>query len=188
MDAIDETESESRSEQILAFIEAHPGAHFRQIKRELNLAMGVVQYHIYNLERKGSIASRRRGLYKRFYPNMKFGDSQLEILDVLSQETERDLLLFLIRNPEATQKELSEYVHISPATVGWHMRRLSGSGLVEIRREGPNVKYIVRGSHQEIVKLLQSYHPAIWEKWADRLADALLEISETRRDEAHGSE
>ena len=142
--------------------------------------MGVIQYHIYNLEKDGSIASRRRGLYKRFYPNLKFGDSQLEILDVLSQETERDLLLFLIRNPEATQKELSEYVGISAASVGWHMRRLTASGLVETKRDGSNVRYIVKGSHREIVGLLQSYHPAIWQKWADRLADALLEISETR--------
>jgi len=185
---IDETESESRAEQILAFIKAHPGTHFRQVQRELKLAMGVVQYHIYNLERNGSIASRRRGLYKRFYPNLKFGDTQLEILDVLSQETERDLLLFLIRKPEATQKELSEYSGISAATVAWHMRRLSGSGLIETKREGPNVKYVVRGRHQEIVELLQSYHPAIWEKWADRLTDALLEITETRTEESHEGE
>jgi DNA-binding MarR family transcriptional regulator len=170
--------AEPRSEQILAFIKTHPGAHFRQIKRELNLAMGVVQYHLYKLERERLVASRRRGLYKRFYPNLKFEDAQLEILDVLSQETERDLLLFLIQNPDATQKELSEYGKISPASINWHMRRLSSSGLVEATREGTNVRYFVRGSQPEILALLQSYHPMVWEKWADRLADALMEISE----------
>jgi len=73
--AIDSSEADSRSEQILEFIKTHPGAHLRQIKRELNLAMGVVQYHIDKLEKDGSIASRRRGLYRRFYPNLKFGDA-----------------------------------------------------------------------------------------------------------------
>ena len=175
----DDGQAESRPEQVLAFIKAHPGTHLRQIKRELNLAMGVIQYHLYALEKERRITSRRRGLYKRFYPNLKFGEGQLEILDVLSQETERDILLFLIQNPNATQKELSEYVEISPASINWHMRRLSNSGLVETRHDGTNVKYLVRGDHGEILSLLRSYHPMAWEKWADRLADVLLEISDT---------
>jgi predicted transcriptional regulator len=133
--------------------------------------MGVVQYHLNKLERERRIASRRRGLYKRFYPNLKFGEAELEILDVLSQESERDLLLFLIQNPNATQKELSEYGEISPASINWHMRRLSSAGT--------NVRYFVRGNHREILALLQSYHPTVWEKWADRLADVVMEISET---------
>ena len=182
MDRIDDA-AESRSEQILAFIKTHPGAHFRQIKRELNLAMGVVQYHLNKLEKESRVSSRRRGLYKRFYPNLKFGDAQLEILDVLSQESERDLLLFLIQNPDATQKELAEYGGISPASINWHMRRLASSGLVEPRREGANVRYFVKGDRREILALLQNYHPTVWEKWADRLADTLMEISETQLEE-----
>jgi DNA-binding MarR family transcriptional regulator len=178
--AASDEDAESRSEQIFAFIKTHPGAHFRQIKRELNLAMGVVQYHLYKLEREKRVASRRRGLYKRFYPNLTFGDSQLEILDVLSQETERDLLLFLIQNPDATQTELSEYGNISPASINWHMRRLTSSGLIEVRRDGTSVRYLVKGSHHDILELLQSYHPMVWEKWADRLADALMEVSQSK--------
>jgi predicted transcriptional regulator len=177
VDAIDD---ENRTGQILRFIKTHPGAHFRQIKRELNLAMGVVQYHTYKLEKNGSVVSRRRGLYKRFYPSLKFGDAQLNILDVLSQESERDLLLFLIRNPDATQKELSEYAEISPASVNWHMRRLSAQGLIETKHERSNVRYAVRGDSNEILTLLQSYHPMVWEKWAERLADVLMEISQNK--------
>lgn len=170
---------EPRRDQILAFIKTHPGSHLRQIQRELGLAMGVMQYHIYALEKERKIASRRRGLYKRFYPVLQFAGGQLDILDVLSQETQRDILLFLIQKPEATQKELSEYVDISPASVNWHIRRLSDSGLVDSRREGTNVRYSIRGEHGQILALLRSYHPMVWEKWADRLADAILEISDT---------
>jgi predicted transcriptional regulator len=141
--------------------------------------MGVVQYHIYKLQKDGSITSRRRGLYKRFYPNLRFGDTQLDILDVLSQETEREILLFLIRNPETIQKALSEYMQISSASISWHMRRLSRAGLVGARREGTNVRYSVRGN-PEIMALLRSYHPTIWEKWTDRLAESLMEIPEAR--------
>ena len=138
--------------------------------------MGVIQYHLYGLEREQKIISRRRGLYKRFYTTHVFGDRQLEILDTLSQETDRDILLFLIQNPDATQRELSEYVRISPASINWHMQRLSDTGLVEAKHEGMNVRYFVRDDRAEILALLRSYHPAVWERWADRLANIILDL------------
>ncbi len=141
--------------------------------------MGVIQYHLYSLEREGRILSRRNGLYKRFYPNLVFGDYQQEILDVLSQETERDLLLYLINNPNSTQKELAEYAQISAGTINWHMKRLVESNLVQAKHEGQFVRYVVSGDAKEILRLVQSYHPSIWERWADRFADALTEISST---------
>ena len=170
-----EYNSESRRMQIHAFIMAHPGTHLRGIERELNLAMGVIQYHIYRLEKDGKIISRRRGLYKRFYPILVFGEGQLDILDVLSRETERDILLFLLENPHATQKDLSEYAKISPSSINWHMKRLCDSKLVETKREGGKVMYYVIVKPTEMITLLKSYQPAVWERWADRLADVLVE-------------
>ena len=173
-----EEKTQPKSARVLEFIMAHPGTHLREIKRELKLAMGVIQYHLYTLERQRKIVSRRRGLYKRFYPVLFFGDDQIEILNVLSQETERDILLYLIQKPDSTQKEVSEYAEISPASVNWHVRRLVESGLVDSKHDGSHVRYVVRGNRGEILTLLRSYHPMIWEKWADRLADVLLDISE----------
>ena len=168
---------ESRRTRILEFIHAHPGSHLREIKRELNLGMGVIQYHLYGLEREQKIISRRRGLHKRFYTTQIFGDRQLEILDTLSQETDRDILLFLIQNPDATQKELSQYVRISAASINWHMRKLSDTGLVEAKRDRMNIQYLVR-DRAEILALLRSYHPAVWERWADRLANVMLNMEQ----------
>jgi predicted transcriptional regulator len=170
-------ENLSTKEQIFVYIRVHPGSHLRQIKREVDVSMGVIQYHLYTLESERRILSRRRGLYKRFYPNLVFGEHQQKILDVLSQETERDLLLYLIENPNATQKQVSEYSKISAGTINWHMKRLAQSGLISIKREGQFVKYTVNANSGEILKLLQNYHPSVWETWADRFADALGEIT-----------
>jgi len=139
--------------------------------------MGVIQYHLRSLENEKKILARRRGLYKRFYLSLVFGEHQQEILDVLSQETERDLLLYLIRNPKATQKQVSEYSKISAGTINWHMKRLGKSGLVSIRREGQFVKYSLDVNSDEILELLHNYHPSVWETWADRFANALSELS-----------
>ncbi len=164
---------DSRRVQILEFIKANPGSHLRGIKRELNLAMGVLQYHLRRLEKDQSIISRRRGLYKRFYKRLDFEVEEQEILGVLFQETERDLLLYLLKTPDATQKELSEFAHISASSTSWHMKRLVQAGLVKSRRQGSFVYYVAKGDPVKILTLLKSYHPRIWERWAERLADLL---------------
>ena len=169
-------ENQSTKEQIFEYIRNHPGSHLRQIKRDVDLSMGVIQYHLNSLENEKRILSRRRGLYKRFYPNLVFGEHQQEILDVLSQETERDLLLYLMRNPNSTQKQVSEYSKISAGTINWHMKRLGQSGLVSTRREGQFVRYTVDVDSDEVLELLHNYHPSVWETWADRFANAISEL------------
>jgi predicted transcriptional regulator len=124
-------ERRSARSLILEFIELHPGSHLRQMKRALNVAMGAIQYHLHVLEKERKIVSCRRGLFKRFYPSLKFGERDQEILGVLLRETERDILLYVIRNPGATQRDLSSYVGISPSSINWHMKRLKGSGLIQ---------------------------------------------------------
>ncbi len=135
--------------------------------------MGVIQYHLYRLERERMVVAVRHGLYKRFYADDGLRFEDREILNVLSQETERDIILYLIKNPLATQKELSEFAGISPSSANWHMRRLSQTGFVQPRKENGFVYYTVNGDPTRIVGLLKSYHPSIWETWAERLADLL---------------
>lgn len=137
--------------------------------------MGVVQYHLYGLEKDRKIISHRRGFYKRFYLAHLFGDGELELMDALTEETARDLLLFLLQNPNATQKELAGYARISASSINWHMNKLAEARLVETRHVGGSVRYLVKVSSTEISTLLKSYHPTVWERWADRLANILAE-------------
>ena len=164
---------DSNRVRILNFIKANPGTHLRKVKQELNLAMGVIQYHLYKLERERSIVSARHGLYKRFYAQRALPVEDREILNLLSQETEREIVLYLIKNPLAGQKELSEFARISPSSTSWHMKRLSQSGVISTRRENGSVYYTVRTDPSRILGLLQNYHPRIWEIWAERLAELI---------------
>jgi predicted transcriptional regulator len=164
---------DSKRVRILEFIESNPGTHLRRIKRELDLAMGVIQYHLYKLEREDRVVSVRNGLYKRYYADKRLKVEDHEILNVLSQETERDLVLYLIRYPQASQKELSEFGRISASSTNWHMKRLSKAGFVDMKRSGGFVYYRIKGDPVKILSLLRSHHPRIWERWAERMADLL---------------
>jgi predicted transcriptional regulator with HTH domain len=53
------------------------------------------------------------------------------------------------------------------------MKRLVQVGLVEARHQRGFVYYRVKGNPAKILTLVKSYHPRIWERWADRLADLL---------------
>ena len=140
--------------------------------------MGVIQYHLNSLEKEKKIVHQRTGIRKRFYPSYVFGDRQQEILAVLSQEIERDLILYMIDNPNATQKQLAEMTGVSPATINWHTKRLVDSGLVSAVREGQFVKYVFRGNTRELLNLVQNYHASVWTRWADRLSEVVSQFGE----------
>ncbi|MDG6915412.1 MAG: winged helix-turn-helix transcriptional regulator [Nitrososphaerota archaeon] len=163
--------------RILEFIAARPGVHLREICRSLGLAMGDVQYHLRRLERDRRITSTRRGLYKFFYPADLFGEKQREVLSVLGLDTQRELLLDIIRSPGTTQEALVASAGLSQATVSWHLKRLVDLGIVERGQQGRLSTYSVpRGD--EIARFIKTYHPTVWERWSSRLADIFIAYSE----------
>jgi predicted transcriptional regulator len=162
---------------IYNYIANHPGVHVREIKKNLGLGMGDLQYHLDILEKKALINSVRRGLYKFVFPSGIFGGKQEALLGVLSIETEREILLFLAERTAATQQEICRFSKLSPSTIAWHMKRLESDGIIERRRIGKFVSYTLTCDKEEVKKFIQNYHPAFFESWSSRLADTILELS-----------
>ncbi|MFI5422058.1 MAG: winged helix-turn-helix transcriptional regulator [Nitrososphaerales archaeon] len=136
------------------------------------------------MKRKTGYCGKEAAYTSDFFLSFVFGEHQREILDILSQETERDLLFYLIQHPGASQKELSNYARISPGTVNWHMKRLISSDLIEVHRDAQLVKYTVKGESSEILNLIRSYHPTLWQSWVDRIADAISDVTQTENEDA----
>jgi hypothetical protein len=57
------------------------------------------------------------------------------------------------------------------------MSRLIEIGIVYSSKEGKFVKYYIRGDIADLVILLKSYYPSIWDKLSDRLAELFLGIT-----------
>lgn len=136
--------------------------------------MGVLEYHLHKLERDRVILSRRRGLYRRYYHNLIFNETDQNVLDVLSQETERDILLYTILNPGTRQADLAAYTRLTTSTVVWHLKRLVASGLVEARQVGSTVTYATKVDGDLVMRLLNDYHPTLLERLSDRLAEVVV--------------
>jgi predicted transcriptional regulator len=172
-----ERDESSNAERILSFIQENPGCHMRKIKKELNLSMGTVQYHVDRLEKMGRIVSNRYGLYKYHFPVGIFGDREKELLQVLNQETAREILMFIIEQRNPTQTDIVNKIGISAASVNWHLTRLIDSQIIDEIREGKFKRYQLRGNSKYFGALLRNYYPNIWDKWSNRLAEIFLSMS-----------
>jgi predicted transcriptional regulator len=122
--ALNKIEQEGNAIKALQFIQATPGCHLRQIKKGLNISMGSAQYHLSQLEKMGRISSVRRGLYKFYFPAGVFHNKEKSVLEVLSHEMTRDLLMYIIEQRDPTHTDLINYLEISSSSVNWHTTRL----------------------------------------------------------------
>jgi predicted transcriptional regulator len=176
---MDETdESGGIVEKVLHFIQNNPGCHLRRVKRALEVSMGTAQYQLDKLEKMGRVTSTRRGLYKYYFPAGLYKENEKEILEVLTHETARKILLFIIEQKNPTQTDIVRYVRISARSVSWHVGRLID---LKIISEIKDVRYKRYQLHENdtkyIVTLLRNYYPSIWDKWSIRVVEMFLSLS-----------
>ena len=112
-----ELEGDDMYSKVLVYIQQNPGCHLRRIKNEIGMSMGLVQYQLFRLEKRGRITSIRRGLYKFYFLSGIFHDNEKDILQVLRQETARQILLFVIEQKNPTQTDIVNSMGISAASV-----------------------------------------------------------------------
>lgn len=172
------------AEKIWQFIQANPGCHLRKIKDMIHISQGTVQYHTDRLEKNGKITSTRSGLYKHYFPIGVFQNNEKEILQILSQETIRQILMLIVEQQAPTQTDIVNSIGLSASSVNWHMKRLIDLRLVEEIKEGKYKRYQLHDrkvSSKYITTLMRNYYPAIWERWSDRLIEIFLSMSRSEK-------
>ena len=177
---MDQIISDNRG-RIYDYIKNHPGTHLRRLSKNLAIAIGDTQHHLGVLDKLGLIKSRRKGMYKVYYTVSILGKRDEDILAVLQQETPRGIILFLVENPGSAQGEISRYMSLTAPTINWHMSNLINVGLVTSHKEGRFVKYFIDGDVNDIIGLLKSYYPTIWNKLSGRLAELFLDLASASR-------
>ncbi len=158
---------------IYEYIRAHPGAHVRGIAKDLQLATGALQYHLFWLEKHGFVKTKRVGFYRFVYPTMVFKETQELLLGVLTQKTPREILLCLLDDPSMTQGDLAKSLGHSQPTISWHIDRLIQSGVLTKNRMGRGTFYRVLADRDDILSFVKSYHRETWRRWAGRLSNVI---------------
>ena len=174
-------EPNSNTIRVLQYIQENPGCHLRQIKRELTMSMGTIQYHLNLLEKQGKISSERHNLHRYYFPIGLFEQKEKDILKILNQETAREILMMILEKRNPTQTDIAKIIGISSASVNWHIKRLVELGLISELKDGKFKRYTFEIDPKHIVSLMRNYHPNIWNRWSFRLAEMFLSLS--REDE-----
>jgi predicted transcriptional regulator len=172
-------DQDENSNRILLHIKENPGCYLRQIKNDLHLSMGSIQYHLNKLENGGRITSQRSGLHKHYFPIGVFNDNEKEIMRFLTLETSREIIMFITEQGNPTQTDIVKKIDISSSSINWHLQRMLNSKLIEEIKDGKFKRYVLNSeiSSTYIGKLLKNYYPSIWDKWSTRLAEMFLNLS-----------
>jgi predicted transcriptional regulator len=171
-------------DKVLHFIQDNPGCHLRRIKRAMNVSMGTVQYQLDKLEKMGRITSSRRGLYKYYFAAGLFKENEKDILEVLTHETARKILMFTIEQKNPTQTDIVNSLRISPRSISWHVSCLVALKIIAEIKDGKYKRYQVHENDARyILTLLKSYYPSIWDKWSMRVVEMFLSLSISREKE-----
>jgi predicted transcriptional regulator len=177
-------ESDDTVDKVLYFIQDNPGCHLRRIKRAMNVSMGTVQYQLDKLEKMGRITSSRRGLYKYYFAAGLFKENEKDILEVLTHETARRILMFIIEQKSPTQTDIVNRVKISARSISWHVGRLVALKIITEIKDGKYKRYQLHENDAKyILTLLKSYYPSIWDKWSMRVVEMFLSLSMSREKE-----
>jgi len=169
-------EPNSNTIRVLQHIQENPGCHLRQIKRELDMSMGTIQYHLNLLNKQGKVSTERQNLHKYYFPIGLFEQNERDILKILNQETAREILMIILEK-KPTQTDIANIIKISGASVNWHIKRLVELGLVLEQKDGKFKRYTLGINSKNIVSLMKNYHPNIWNRWSNRLAEMFLSLS-----------
>jgi predicted transcriptional regulator len=167
--------SETR-QRIASHVQSHPGIHFNEIVRRLDLAPGQVQYHIRQL--LGSETLTEEKLYGRthYYPP-EFEPWERRLLALVRRETTRDVLGHLLTAEETTPAAVAESVGIARSTLEWHLDHLIEQDVVEKSYDSSGRVTLSLARPRETAELLEAVSPSLPERFVDRfmrLVDDLL--------------
>lgn len=134
-------ENSSRS-VIYHYIHESPGADFTEISRETGVHENTLRYHLTVLKLMNKVSVLETSRNTRYYENSeKFPLIEQKVIKYLRSDPTRRLLLLVKENPGLSRGELETALHISGAGINWHMHRLSGDGILAVRKDGRYARY-----------------------------------------------
>jgi predicted transcriptional regulator len=131
-----------KRQKIYDCIIATPGLTLNELEQVTGVAEGTLKYHMLKLEAKKKITSFGTGRFIRYFENNgRYDEFEKKIFTYLQNRTTRRILEILATSPEVTRKDLADKMGIAGPTVTWHTKKLSGDGIITLKRKGKRVRY-----------------------------------------------
>jgi len=158
------------------YVTAHPGVHFNELVRVLDLAPGQVQYHVRRLRRDDRLVAERLYGQTHYYPPTYDRDDRRAIA-LMRRETARDVLCYLVERGPTRPATVADDLDIARSTLEWHLDRLVEGDLVTKHRDERGRVTLALERPTATVALLDEIDVPLPDRLVDRftrLVDRLL--------------
>lgn len=129
--------------RIYDHIRLNPGVHFREVQRNLDLAVGQLDFHVNSMIKGEVIVKEMEAGNARFYVRDRFSRDEKKALSVLRRDIPRGIVLYLLDRPGSSPSKILEAFSITNATLSYHLRKLEKSGILKAEAEGRSRHYSV---------------------------------------------
>jgi predicted transcriptional regulator len=140
--------------EIYNCVKSNPGIHFRGICNNIDLSIGVVQYHLNVLTHAGLLQVYNDGQCRRYFEADAYATSDMQTVSLLRHDTTRKILTILSQNNAILHKNLAQALGLSSQALTWQMNQLKQTGLIEAKQEGMSVNYSLKKENAAALKLL----------------------------------
>ena len=113
-------------ERLANYIEEHPGIHFMELVRQMDLSQHQISYSLPILEEAGRIFHESNGVKNHYYPISMKNMSKPVPLTPLEQE----IVDFIGENPGVTTALMAERFHLTRQTIMYHIYKLGDMGFL----------------------------------------------------------
>ncbi len=152
-----------------------PGAHMREIGRDVGIPMGTLEYHLHYLVKAGLLATREDGRYTRYFVVGDLGRREKDVLAILRQRVPRQIAAHLLLAPGASHGEILTQFSLSASTLSFHLKKLLTSGIARQEKSGRENRYWVI-EPDLVAKVLVAHRASFLDDVVDRFASVWLAL------------
>lgn len=160
----------------------NPGIHFRKIVEISGKNIGVVQYHLSNLEKDNSIFHIIQGNQKLFFDHTwsdRFSDI-LVLIGFLRKPVPRNIIIALAKSDtgELSMKQLSVLLRQKPSSIHWHFKRMVEQKVLVPRKKNRQIYLRCAIEKNVVFKIGTVIFPNRWQNFLGQ-----LDLRYSKRDE-----
>lgn len=164
----DPLELETRR-RVFQHIQKFPGAHMREIGRDLDIPMGTLEYHLHYLVKADLLTTRADARFTRYFASGEISRRDKDVLAVLRQKVPRQIAAHLLLEPGSSHGVLLAKFAMAPSTLTFHLKKLLTTGIVSQEKVGRENLYTVV-EPELVARVLITHKETFFDDVVDRFA------------------
>ena len=161
----------NRRETVLEIVKKTPGIRFNEIMRISDIRNGTLSHYVKKLEDEGNIKLERTPRVTRLYP-ADIAEKEAVICKYLTMESQKKLILYLLKKEVATSSEIRAFLKKSPSVISVNLNELFKSKIINKKYDIPSNKYSLRNPAQ-VRGIVKEYYPTLIDKYVNNTIEML---------------